>query len=494
MPHGKFHPDEGSVQKVIVLKEDPDGMFSPRDIVDAPTGTVQHVIVDNAEEFPGGTGGGSGVDPVSIKDGTDATRKLAVDASGRIGINNLPATQTVSGTVSVANFPATQPVSGTVTVSNPTANPETGLAKDATLAATRDRLPAELDADGGLKVHVQNSSGGSSGGLTNTELRASPVPVSGTVSVGNFPATQPVSGSVAVSNFPATQPVSGTVSVGNFPATQPVSGTVAVGNSSLAVTGPLTDVQLRAAAVPVSGPLTDAQLRAAAVPVTGTFWQSIQPVSGTVGVSGNVDVTPASPAANDYLPVRLTDGTAFYSATGGSGGGSSQSTLTTFSVETPYVATAAAAATKVIFAMLNPVGSAKVIKIRTIWVSAGNAAPPAALGILEWVARRITAIVGGTAVTAIKMDTADAATVATPLVHSPTSVTASLTTSAWTSRWITAIGTANVLGYLPGQFIRFGDFGHKPLTLRAGEGLAIEEFTRVVHAPNVVVGVEWTEE
>lgn len=41
----------------------------------------------------------------------------------------------------------------------------------------------------------------------------------------------------------------------------PVSGTVTA-------SGPLTDTQLRAAAVPVSGPLTDTQLRASAVPVT----------------------------------------------------------------------------------------------------------------------------------------------------------------------------------------------------------------------------------
>jgi hypothetical protein len=34
-----------------------------------------------------------------------------------------------------------------------------------------------------------------------------PMPVSGSVNVGNFPATQPVSGSVSVSNFPATQNV-----------------------------------------------------------------------------------------------------------------------------------------------------------------------------------------------------------------------------------------------------------------------------------------------
>lgn len=37
---------------------------------------------------------------------------------------------------------------------------------------------------------------------------------------------------------------------------------------TLAVSGPLTDAQMRAAAVPVSGPLTDVQLRAAAVPVS----------------------------------------------------------------------------------------------------------------------------------------------------------------------------------------------------------------------------------
>jgi hypothetical protein len=40
-------------------------------------------------------------------------------------------------------------------------------------------------------------------------------------------------------------------------------------------------------------------------------------VDGAVGISGVVDVTPASPAANDYLPVRLTDGSAFYSASSG---------------------------------------------------------------------------------------------------------------------------------------------------------------------------------
>lgn len=46
---------------------------------------------------------------------------------------------------------------GRVTVTNPTANPETGLAKDATVGAVRDRLPTALDPDGGLAVHLVNA-------------------------------------------------------------------------------------------------------------------------------------------------------------------------------------------------------------------------------------------------------------------------------------------------------------------------------------------------
>jgi hypothetical protein len=75
-------------------------------------------------------------------------------------------------------------------------------------------------------------------------------PVSGTVTVGNaslavtgtfYQATQPVSGTF----WQATQPVSGTF----WQATQPVSVAATV-----AVSGPVTDVQLRATAVSVVGP------------------------------------------------------------------------------------------------------------------------------------------------------------------------------------------------------------------------------------------------
>jgi hypothetical protein len=77
-----------------------------------------------------------------------------------VAISNLPATQTVTGTVTVSNLPATQPISGSVIV---TAAP----------------------------------------GLTEGQLRATPVPVSVA-----FPATQQISGAVSVANFPATQAIS----------------------------------------------------------------------------------------------------------------------------------------------------------------------------------------------------------------------------------------------------------------------------------------------
>lgn len=124
MPPRRYDPDEGRVQPVIILKEDVDGDYIPV-----------------ADPVPGGE---SGVDPVSIKDGADPTRKLTVDASGRVGVNNFPATQPVSGSVAVSNFPATQLVSGTVAVSNPTANPETGLAKEATLLHSRNKFAPAL--------------------------------------------------------------------------------------------------------------------------------------------------------------------------------------------------------------------------------------------------------------------------------------------------------------------------------------------------------------
>jgi hypothetical protein len=185
-------------------------------------------------------------DDVALKDANDAPFDVATrDKGGRevqlvqIDLGNgstvSPAEGTlpVSGTVAVSNFPATQPVSA---ASLPLPAGASTAANQATANAALDDILAALSAT---------------------------LAVGGTVSISNLPATQPVSGTVAVSNFPGTQPV--------------------------------------------SGPLTDDELRAAAVPVSGTFWQATQPVSAAALPLPAGAATEATIAALDgKLPALAT--------------------------------------------------------------------------------------------------------------------------------------------------------------------------------------------
>lgn len=131
-------------------------------------------------------------------------------------------TVTISGTASVNVANASLVVRGQINV-----------------AGVGDAVPVILAGQSG-SVAV------TTGGLTNGELRATPL----SVAVNNFPATQPVSlaalpSLAAGGNTIGKVDVNGTVPVSGafYPATQPVSG-------------PLTNAELRATAVPVSGTLT----------------------------------------------------------------------------------------------------------------------------------------------------------------------------------------------------------------------------------------------
>lgn len=147
---------------------------------------------------------------------------------------------------------------------------EFGVDGSATPVSTADPLPVTVLASV-LPTDAATAANQQTDALTNSELRAAPVPVSGDF----YPATQPVSGTVSVDNFPATQAVSGTVNVGNLPATQPVSGTVAVSN------------------FPATQPVSIATMPT--TPVTGTFFQATQPVSiaATVAVKEVRSATPS---------------------------------------------------------------------------------------------------------------------------------------------------------------------------------------------------------
>jgi len=197
-----------------------------------------------------------------------------------------------------------------------TAVPVSGPATDAQLRAT------PLPISGAVTT----------GGLTDTQLRASAIPVSGTVGVSG---TVAVSGPLTDTQLRASAiPVSlASIPLASDAATQTTLEAARVildaiqtaVQGTLAVSGPLTDTQLRATAVPISGSvttggLTDTQLRATAVPVSGTFWQATQPVSAAslplpTGAATNdtlasgVGLRPDDAASHGLYTLSATPGT-----------------------------------------------------------------------------------------------------------------------------------------------------------------------------------------
>ena len=181
-----------------------------------------------------------------------------------------------TGTPLRVNDDGTLAISGLATAPAESQSPPVDAATETTLAAilaelatkysgqnitvTVDNLPATQPISGSISV----TNFPASTALTDAQLRANPLPVSGTF----YPATQPISGNVSVSNFPATQPISGTVSVSNqpsslsvsnFPATQPVSGSVTLTNPYIPSTNAVTATGAAAAAVTLTLPASSAQ-------------------------------------------------------------------------------------------------------------------------------------------------------------------------------------------------------------------------------------------
>jgi len=264
---------------------------------------------------------------IKIGIGTDGS---ATDVSSS---NPMPVTGTVTANTGLSQpltdaqlRAATVPISGTVTANTGLSQPLTDSQLRAAAVpvsgtffqATQPVSAASLPLPSGAATAANQTTGNTS--LSNIDgklpaLVSSRVPVDGSgvtqpVSGTFWQATQPVSiaSSVPVTGpltdaqlRASTVPISGTVTANtglSQPLTDaqlrasavPISGTV---TANTGLTQPLTDTQLRAAAVPVSGPLTDTQLRATAiqiqgtvsgtaVPVSGTFFQATQPVSGTV--------------------------------------------------------------------------------------------------------------------------------------------------------------------------------------------------------------------
>lgn len=159
-------------------------------------------------------------------------------------------------TTSISNFPGTQTISGTVAVSNPTADPETGLAKDTTLGTGFGADGASPPAITGTGVRgwlrgIYEKLAGTltvTGPATDAQLRASPLPVTGTV-------TATVDETTLAKDATLTTLVGG-----------PGTGVATITGSGSGIQGLLRMIwdTLRGS-----------------IAVTGTFWQATQPVSAT---------------------------------------------------------------------------------------------------------------------------------------------------------------------------------------------------------------------
>lgn len=350
-----------------------------------------------------------------------------------------------------------------------------------------------------LEVTVTNPSGGEGGGLTNIELRASPVPISGTVTANV--GTVPVTGSF----YPATQPVSiasmpATAVTGTFwPATQPVSGTVAV-NGSVAVTG---------AFYQATQPVSIASMPS--TPVTGTFWQTTQPVSGTITAnagSGTFAVSGTFWQATQPVSGPLTDAQLRASPVPISGSlsvGSAESTATGRGRVCTFKTPGRAGTTgQKIFALHNATGSTKVVHINQLAVDlyqtvikAVTVAPPTVR------VHRFTAIpTNGTSLTKVAKDSAlssnasvtawgDASADGT-LSGTALTVTipaSSMLTQEYAPRLITAAGYE--------MFDRTELLDGKDVVLRALEGIVVFlDYTLATQNPATdiwIVGCDWYE-
>jgi hypothetical protein len=311
----------------------------------------------------------------------------------------------------------------------------------------------------------------------------------------NHPNSAPLA--VTGAFWQATQPVSGVF----WQATQPVSLAAAADVSDRAgrLLGHITVDNVSLA---VTGPLTDAQLRAVAVPVSGAFFQATQPVSlaAAVDVSdraarilGQIVGTIAHDAVDSGNPLKM--------------GGRARSTLITavaqddrvdaifdlfgrqqvvlcrtkllgaykFESGRLTILAAAHAATAGFFWLINPVGSGvtAVIKklLATSLPTAVTAFPSAPRVTVERVT--FTGTASGAQITPGKRDSTDAANVCTLRTASTglTLTAAGVMGDFMVTPVLTAVGVAIPVE----QYIYDATDEDDYIVLRAGEGLVFRQ-------------------
>lgn len=445
--------------------------------------------------------------------------------SGAVAVSNLPAVQTVVGAVAVSNFPGVQPISGAVSVSNFPSFPAVQPVSGAVSVSNFPAFPATQVVSGAVSVSnfpafpafpaVQPVSGAVSvanfpavqpvsGAVSVSNFPAFPatqvvsdgggsLTVDGAVSVSNFPAfpaVQPVSGSLAVSNFPASQPVTGAVSVSNFPAfpaVQPVSGAVAVSNfpSSFAVSN-LPAVQTIVGVVALDA----ASLAALEYINVGLDAPSLAALEFINVAGGEANDAPAlsnpvltAGRASAVAPVAVSvdgDVATFWATRNGRqrvySSGRRRAGVYYASLGSFTIALGADASGVGRFYILNPIGSGTVAAIRKIYysMSTTTALAVATSPIITVERITFTGAASGAAITPVKRDSADAAQAVTIRTINTGIVTA--TVGALHGFQVpAALATTSVA--LPEQAFPSGTDEDEWIILRAGEGVIIRQST-----------------
>ena len=172
---------------------------------------------------------GEHVQIVKLADGTaDSAARIAGDAANGLDVD----VTRVQGVVHVDDNAGSLTVDGTVTVANPTTNPETGLAKDATL--TGGSAKSKLVDSGGTNVAAVSAAGRLSVDASGVAVPVTDNAGSLTVDSGQLPAAL-VSGRLSVDASAVAVPItdnSGSLTV-DAPVGTPVNTAVVVGGAAV---------------------------------------------------------------------------------------------------------------------------------------------------------------------------------------------------------------------------------------------------------------------
>jgi len=264
----------------------------------------------------------------------------------------------------------------------------------------------------------------------------------------------------------------------------PISGSISATNPSVSTVNstPPSSATYIGGLVNTSAPsYTNNQISALSLTTSGALRVDnssvTQPITGTVTANagtGVFDVTPASPVANDYLPVRLTDGSSFYTASGGGGGVSQLKSFTAMSLATVI------GSNKSMLSITNAIGSSVIAKIYKIYII--NSQTTAVTGVVgNFEIRRCTSHTAGTLITPEQLDTND--TIDSNItIRTGATITGESTNRIWSAKYSTdefGVGAldSEALDHVYQQLIPLWNADNqvvKPIVLRANQGMTIK--------------------